>query len=118
MSTAPGSLDPEPRAEKGTDEEPALDYDKTLRLFRTDFRLDTATDRAFPWERASSIARLVTNYPAVLRLVGTGAAERGDRETARWALDRAIDIVAFHGDDKLEKALCNYRDEIDPGRSD
>ena len=30
----------------------ALDYEKTLRVFRQDFRLDTATDLAFPTSAA------------------------------------------------------------------
>jgi len=98
-------------------EEPDLDFEKTLRLFRRDFRLDSATDLGFPWEQRSSIRMLMTNYPALLRCVGTGAAQRGDLESFRSAMDRAIRIVKFHGDENLLETLCDYRDEIDPGRA-
>jgi hypothetical protein len=100
-----------------SEEEPDIDLAKTLRLFRQDFRLDSATDLGFPWAERSSIRTLMTNYPAVLRLVATAAAERGELEDFHFALDRATAVLAFHGDEETVKTLDDYRDVIDPDRS-
>lgn len=104
---------PEPGSGAGAGE-PEIEYAKSLRLIRDELRLESATDVAFPWERRSSVRKLMTNYPALMRIVATAAAERGDLGAFRDVTDRALRILAFHGDRETEKALREYRREIDP----
>jgi hypothetical protein len=105
---------PGPAANDGGD--PPVALDRTLALLRNDFRLDSATDRAFAWERAGAVRNLMQNYPAALRLVATRAAEQGDLAGVRLALGRAARILRFHGqDDTLEQVMA-YWNEIDPDR--
>lgn len=132
VTVAPGSLEvvpchlrlegllwrvhPEPKR-AGDDEDPDVDYEKTRRLLLEDFRLDSATSLGVPWERRSSVAHLMGNYPAVLRLVATEAAARGDLVTFHRAMDRAIGILDFHDDAETAAKLRAYRTEVDPDRT-
>ncbi len=84
-------------AQGGTDSHP-IDAVKTIRLFRDDFRLDSATDLGFPWGPTSAVGKLMKNYPAVLQAAAGPLAKQGDMAGVRYALGRAIDILDFHGD--------------------
>jgi hypothetical protein len=104
----------EPRRE-GADDEPGLNAARTYRLFRDEFRLDSATDLAYPWSPESAVRRIMTNYPAVLRILATEAGQRGDRDRVAFALRRAIHILDFHGDRETARKLAQYWKELDPG---
>jgi hypothetical protein len=104
------------KAGRGDDEEPRVAYARTLQLFRDGFRLDSATDLAFPWEARSSVRMLMKNYPAVLRIVGTEAAKRGDTGAVRFAMGEAVRILSFHGERETAAEVARYWDEIDPDR--
>jgi hypothetical protein len=98
-------------AEEG---QPLIDADKTLRLLKHDFRLDSATDLAFDWSDHNAVARLMQNYPAVLRLLATAAAEQGDLEQVRYALSEAIRILDFHGRRDMVQRIAEYWKQLDP----
>jgi hypothetical protein len=89
-------------------------YEKTLRLFREDFRIDSATDLGYSWPPHSAIRPLVTNYAAVLKDVAAGAAERGDLKTVRYALGTSVRILEFHGMTDFRQKILEYWTEIDP----
>jgi hypothetical protein len=93
---------------------PALALAKTLRLFRRDFRLDSATDLVFPWRPDCAVRPLLMNYTAVLQLAGSKCAEEGDRDCVRFALAKAIRILDFHGQTGKVKELARYWKELDP----
>ncbi len=104
----------EPRPVQEEEAEPALALTKTLRLFRQDFRLDSATDLAFTWRPNCALRPLMMNYSAVLRLAGSRCAEAADRECVRFALGKAIHILDFHGQTSKVKELARYWKKLDP----
>ncbi len=87
---------------------------KTLQLFRDDFRLDSATDMAYPWEPNSSVGNLMINYPAVLQQAAEARARAGDLGGVRYAMKTAIDILRFHGKTEMVQAAVAYWKEVDP----
>jgi hypothetical protein len=99
---------------QGEDDGCVMNVAKTHRLFRDEFRLDSATDLAYPWSRESAITRIMQNYPAVLRVLATEAGERGDLDVAAFALRRAIRILDYHGQTEMVKKLAKYWKELDP----
>jgi hypothetical protein len=102
--------EPTPAAE----EEPGVNAAKTQRLFRETFRLDSATDLAFPWESHGAVARLMMNYPAVLRLLALDASGKGDQDAVAASLSQAIRILDFHGEDDMVIKLAQYWKKLDP----
>jgi hypothetical protein len=101
----------------GDDEALSLALDKTVRLFRHGFRLESATDYGYPWREHGAIRSLMKNYPAVLRLVAAESAKAGDLSTAGYAIRAALEILTFHGDAATAEAMMDYWDEIDPGHA-
>jgi hypothetical protein len=108
--------DPKPQAsaEEGKEEEPRVDVQRTLDLYRNQFRLESATDLAFPWTPTAAASMLIKNYPAVLIPTASAAAEKGDIEDARFALRESIRILDFHGDKEKVKWVAGYWKKIDP----
>lgn len=109
------------RAEDGAvkPETPAMNVDRTLRLFRETFRMDSATDLGFPWAPTSSVGKLMSNYPAVLQTLGSACAAAGDRDGLRYALERAVRLYEFHGESGKAEAMREYWKQLDstgPGR--
>jgi len=102
------------RAPKRADGEHSVNLDKTLRLFREEFRLESATDLAYPWTPDSAIRPLMTNYPAVLRLVAARSADGGDLESARYALREAMEVLEFHDYREMMGKMAEYWKELDP----
>jgi hypothetical protein len=96
----------------------AIDAAKTMRLFRDDFRLDSATDLGFPWGPTSAVGMLMQNYPAVLQSAAGPLAKQGDLAGVRYALGTAIRILSFHGDTERVKAVARYWKELDPDSKD
>ncbi len=100
---------------QGSDREKPIEGPRTLDLFRNAFRLDSATDLAYPWGPKSSVGMLMTNYPALLQAAAADAAGRGDLAEAGYALGMALEILDFHGEKDKAKAMAKYWKEIDPG---
>ena len=96
--------------------EPRIEAVRTLALFRDGLRTDSATDLALRWERMPAARDLMRNYPAVLRVAATERARAGDLESARWALDRAVTILRFHGEEKTAEDVRSYRESLDRAR--
>ena len=99
-------------------DEPAVNLTRTHELLRRDFRLDSVTDFGFRWTHHSAIRPLMRNYAAILRLVATGSAEAGDRETVRWALRKAVRMMDFHGEQEMVRGLAGYWKELDPDNAE
>lgn len=91
-----------------------VDASKTLRLFREDFRLDSATDLGYAWGPASSAGKLMINYPATLQQAAQARAKAGDLEDVRYAMTTAIEILRFHGQLEMAAAAEKYWKEVDP----
>ncbi len=104
----------EKEPKRGDDEEPGIDAARTSELFREGFRLESATDLAYPWSPDSAVRHIMKNYPAVLRVLATDAGERGDRAQVAFALRSAIEILDFHDDQGTVKQLARYWKELDP----
>jgi tetratricopeptide (TPR) repeat protein len=94
--------------------EPAINADRTRTLFQEAFRLESATDLGYSWTPESAIRPLMTNYPAVLTKLAGAGAEKGDLETVRFALEKAIRIMDFHGNTDWLKKTAEYWKELDP----
>lgn len=99
-------------AASGAEDCVPIDAVKTLHLFRSEFRVDSATDLAYPWGPTSSISRLMINYAAVLQSAATALvdAKSGDPSELRYALGKAIEILKFHGEaEKAEAAAKTWK---------
>jgi hypothetical protein len=96
----------------------AIDAAKTIRLFRNEFRLDSATDLGFPWGPTSAAGMLMRNYPAVLQSAAGPLAKQGDLAGVRYALGTAIRMLSFHGDAEGVRAVARYWKELDPESKD
>lgn len=97
------------------DDEPAIDAARTVGLFRGAFRLDSATDPAHSWGGTDAATRILGNYPAVLRIVATDAAARGDVETVRYAMRTALPLLKTYGEAELAAKFAAYWKELEPG---
>jgi len=83
----------------------AIDYAKTLALFRDTYRLDSATDWTYPWDLRPAEQKLLTNYLHVLLKATDAAQKAGDRESAGRLAEIGIDIARFHGEKSIEQQL-------------
>lgn len=106
-------LTPERQGRK-PDDEPAIDAARTVGLFRGAFRLDSATDPAHPWGETDAATKILGNYPAVLRIVATDAAARGDVETVRYAMRTALPLLRTYGEAELAAKFAAYWKELEP----
>jgi len=102
------------RAEAESEETPLVNVAKTLRLFRDDFRMDSATDLAFDWRPEAAATRILRNYPATLRLAATRSAEAGNIEGVRYSLREAIQILDFQGSKDMVRSFVEYWKKLDP----
>ncbi|MCB9465409.1 MAG: hypothetical protein H6682_17110 [Candidatus Eisenbacteria bacterium] len=103
--------DPKPDED---DAETAIDSDRTLTLYRTAFRMDSATDLSSNWGPRSPARRLMQNYAAILRSVASEAARKGNLEEVRYALGEAIRLLDFSGESEMASSLAKYWKEVDP----
>ncbi len=91
-----------------------IDGPRTLRLYQSKFRMDSATDLGFRWTPTSAVRMIVKNYPALLSQAAEGSAEEGDLEGARYALREAIRLLEFHGEKERVVEMAEYWKELDP----
>ncbi|MEZ4651073.1 MAG: hypothetical protein R3E97_20255 [Candidatus Eisenbacteria bacterium] len=103
---------PDPKPEG--DGEPGVDMERTLSLYRTAFRMDSATDLSAAWGPKSAARRLPQNYAAVLRSVASEAARQGNLDEVRYALGEAIRLLDFLGESEMSASLVEYWNKIDP----
>jgi hypothetical protein len=91
-----------------------IDLDRTLALFRDTFRLESATDPAYPWGDTDAVTQIVANYPAVLRIVATGSARRERVEDVRFAMRTALAMLECHGQKDQVTAFATYWKQLEP----
>jgi hypothetical protein len=96
------------------DDEPRINASRSLRLFREEFRLDSATDFTYDWRPEAAATMLLRNYPALLRVIATKKAEEGALSDVRFALGEAVRMLEFQGNEEMRKALAKYWKELDP----
>jgi tetratricopeptide (TPR) repeat protein len=90
------------------------DLPRLRELFDTVYRLESATDPLVDWERESAVARLTTNYTAILHMMGTELLGAGDPSVAGPYLYKAMTILAFHNERGHAKGLLEAWESADP----
>jgi hypothetical protein len=101
-------------AEDGEAGDAGTDVVRTHELFTGPYRLDSATDLAFPWARNRSVGSLMDNYHSVLFRLATAAGEAGDVPVMRYAFRNGLTVAAFHGKQDMVAAVVEYWRELDP----
>jgi hypothetical protein len=101
-----------------SEEAPPVDIERTRVLFADRYRLESATDLSFAWQRNNSVARLMDNYHAVLFRLAFASAETGDTATMRSAFARGLEIAAFHGREETVATMAGYWQKLDPENPD
>jgi pentatricopeptide repeat protein len=74
------------------------DYRRTLELLRDSYRIDSATNWAYPWDLRPAEARIMTNYPAAAYYAAEKALEKKDREAAEILVRIGREVAEFHDD--------------------
>lgn len=105
-------LRPEPLP-KG-DEEKRVNLDRTLRLFRDDFRLESASDLSTDWRPEAAAYMMMTNYAAVLSIAASKSAEEGRMDDARYALRTSLAMMKSEGNTKMVNELATYWKKLEP----
>ncbi|MBM4130012.1 hypothetical protein FJ250_03155 [bacterium] len=95
--------------------DPATDVTTSHRLFEDTYRLESATDLAYDWERNNSVRALMDNYISALFRLAVAAGKAGEEAMMRAAFRRGLELARFHGRDDLAASLRNYWRKLDPG---
>ena len=106
----------EPKPADAKDER--MDLDKTLRLFRDTFRLESASDLGIRWRPESAAFMIMTNYAAVLSMAAEKSVQAGRMDDARYALRTGITMMDAEGNAKMVRKLATYWKELEPGSSE
>ena len=104
-----------PAPEKPSGEgDQGVDLPRSQELFATGYRLDSATDLAFAWERNGSVRHMMGNYEAVYFRMAIAAAEAGDTSAMRAAFAAGLRLAAFHAKEETIATMAGYWLELDP----
>lgn len=109
---APAEADP---VNPGDAADPATDLETSHRLFEEIYRLESATDLGYDWQRNNSVRALMDNYVSVQLRLAVAAGKAGREEIMRTAFRRGLDLARFHGRDDLAASLRSYWRRLDPG---
>ena len=85
--------------------ERGMNFEKTARLVREEFRFESAVASDHRWPPGSSVRPIILNYAELLSDVADRHREAGNIEEARSALALAMEILQFHGKDEEAAAL-------------
>ncbi len=77
-------------------DEAHIDEKKTFSLLRDVYRLDSATNWAYPWELRNAERMLMNNYCALAYRAAVASREHGDEEAARFLAAMGRHIAEFH----------------------
>lgn len=103
-----------PAASAGESGNREINVPKLRELFDTVYRLDSVTDPLVDWERESSVARLATNYPALLRMTGMELLGGENPASGEPYLYKAMTIYAFHKEKGYAQSLLEAWESVTP----
>ena len=83
------------------------DFRRTHELLDHVYRLDSATNWAYPWDLRSAEKMLMKNYIAVAYRAAQSALESGQRETATRLVEIGLPLARFHNEDMMAEHLSN-----------
>ncbi|MBK8164999.1 MAG: hypothetical protein IPK64_03430 [bacterium] len=98
----------------GDTTDPATDVKASHRLFEDLYRLESATDLGYDWERNNSVRALMDNYISAQFRLAVAAAKAGEQAMMRAAFRRGLELARFHGRDELAASLRSYWRKLDP----
>lgn len=102
-----------PRPGEGAD--PDTDVTTSHRLLEDVYRLESATDLGYDWQRNNSVRALMDNYISVQFRLAVAAGKAGKEEIMRTAFRRGLELARFHGRNELASSMLSYWRKLDPG---
>jgi hypothetical protein len=94
-----------------TDEKIETDFMKSHDLLDNVYRLDSATNWAYPWDLRSAEKMLMKNYIAVAYRAAMAATEEKQSKTAERLVEIGLAIARFHGEDMMAEHLVDLLEE-------
>ena len=89
-----------------TKEKIETDFKRTHELLDHVYRLDSATNWAYPWDLRSAEKMLMKNYIAVALRAAQAASDAGQSELATRLVEIGLPIARFHNEDMMAEHLA------------
>lgn len=111
--TNPSAPSPGPK-----DRDAGTDVTRTSEMFEDYYRLDSASDHSFNWQRNNAVRALAENYISTLFRLAVAAGQSGDQARMRSAFRRGVALATFHGNIEQRDAMLAYWSRLDPNHAD
>jgi hypothetical protein len=99
------------RVDNLTQEKIETDFRKSYELLESVYRLDSASNWAYPWDLRSAERMLMKNYVAVAYRAAQGALDAGRNEIAERLVAIGLHLARFHGEDLMVEQLTRLVEE-------